>query len=98
MATAEEIDQHLADIGGGLLDLAAFPVVSAWAAKRADKPRLTVQGSPIPATLHTENRDAGACDQITRCASPCMAGRLTAPVSPQRPRANGLALGDRLLG
>jgi hypothetical protein len=33
MATAQEIDQHLADIGAGRLDLAAFPVVSAWGRK-----------------------------------------------------------------
>ena len=33
MATTEEIEQHLADIGAGQLDLTAFPVVSAWGRK-----------------------------------------------------------------
>jgi SAM-dependent methyltransferase len=32
-ATEEEIDQHLADIDAGRLDLAAFPVVTAWGRK-----------------------------------------------------------------
>jgi len=38
MATTEEIDQHLADIDAGRLDLTAFPVVSAWGRKGADNP------------------------------------------------------------
>lgn len=33
LATREEIDQHLADLNAGPLDLAAFPVVSAWGRK-----------------------------------------------------------------
>jgi 2-polyprenyl-3-methyl-5-hydroxy-6-metoxy-1,4-benzoquinol methylase len=33
MATTEEIDQHLADIDAGRLDLTAFPVISAWGRK-----------------------------------------------------------------
>lgn len=33
MATEEEIDQHLADVDAGSLDLTAFPVVSAWGRK-----------------------------------------------------------------
>jgi hypothetical protein len=30
LLTREEIDRHLADLAAGELDLAAFPVVSAW--------------------------------------------------------------------
>ncbi len=37
-ATAQEIDQHLADLDTGQLDIAAFPVVSAWGRKPADQP------------------------------------------------------------
>jgi hypothetical protein len=33
MATEEELEQHLADVDAGRLDLAAFPVVSAWGRK-----------------------------------------------------------------
>jgi SAM-dependent methyltransferase len=33
LITREEIDQHLADLAAGGLDLAAFPVVSAWGRK-----------------------------------------------------------------
>jgi SAM-dependent methyltransferase len=38
MATAEEIDQHLADIEAGRLDLTAFQVVSAWGLKERRQP------------------------------------------------------------
>jgi SAM-dependent methyltransferase len=34
MLTREELDRHLADLDGGTLDLAAFPVVSAWGRKK----------------------------------------------------------------
>jgi hypothetical protein len=30
LLTQEEVEQHLADLDAGGLDLAAFPVVSAW--------------------------------------------------------------------
>jgi ubiquinone/menaquinone biosynthesis C-methylase UbiE len=33
LLTQEELDRHLADLAGGGLDLAAFPVVSAWGYK-----------------------------------------------------------------
>jgi SAM-dependent methyltransferase len=33
LVSAEEIEQHLADVDAGRLDLAAFPVVSAWGRK-----------------------------------------------------------------
>jgi hypothetical protein len=33
LLTREEIGQHLADLAAGALDLAAFPVVSAWGRK-----------------------------------------------------------------
>lgn len=33
LATAEDLEQHLADLEEGRLDLAAFPVVSAWGRK-----------------------------------------------------------------
>jgi hypothetical protein len=33
IVSAEEVEQHLADIDAGRLDLAAFPVVSAWGRK-----------------------------------------------------------------
>jgi hypothetical protein len=33
LATAAELDKHLADVEAGRLDLAAFPVVSAWGRK-----------------------------------------------------------------
>jgi hypothetical protein len=33
LLTKDEIDQHLADVADGSLDLAAFPVVSAWGRK-----------------------------------------------------------------
>jgi hypothetical protein len=33
VVTADELDQHLADVDAGRLDLAAFPVVSAWGRK-----------------------------------------------------------------
>jgi len=33
LVTAEEVEQHLGDIDAGRLDLAAFPVVSAWGRK-----------------------------------------------------------------
>ncbi|MEU0602019.1 hypothetical protein ABZ484_27825 [Streptomyces sp. NPDC006393] len=33
MVTAEELEQHLANVDAGRLDLTAFPVVSAWGRK-----------------------------------------------------------------
>jgi len=33
MLGAEQVDQHLADIDAARLELAAFPVVSAWGRK-----------------------------------------------------------------
>jgi hypothetical protein len=33
LVTAAEIDQHLADVAAGRLDLATFTVVSAWGRK-----------------------------------------------------------------
>jgi hypothetical protein len=33
LVTAEELEQHLADVDAGRLDLAAFPVVSGWGRK-----------------------------------------------------------------
>ena len=33
LAAREDFEQHLADIEAGRLDLAAFPVVSAWGRK-----------------------------------------------------------------
>ncbi len=33
MASAEELDKHLADLDAGRLDLASFPIVSAWGRK-----------------------------------------------------------------
>ena len=33
LATAEDLERHLTDIEDGRLDLAAFPVVSAWGRK-----------------------------------------------------------------
>jgi hypothetical protein len=30
LATKQDLEQHLADIEAGRLDLAAFPIVSAW--------------------------------------------------------------------
>jgi hypothetical protein len=39
LLTSAEIDQHLADIANGHLDLAAFPVVSAWGRKASQPPQ-----------------------------------------------------------
>jgi SAM-dependent methyltransferase len=36
LLTSEEVDQHLADLAAGRLDLAAFPVVSAWGRRTRD--------------------------------------------------------------
>jgi hypothetical protein len=33
LTTREDLEQHLADIKSGQLDLAAFPIVSAWGRK-----------------------------------------------------------------
>ena len=35
LATDEEIDQHLANVTAGLLDLATSPMISAWGRKAA---------------------------------------------------------------
>lgn len=37
-ATANEIDQHLADLDSTELDVAMFPIVSAWGRKHPDAP------------------------------------------------------------
>jgi ubiquinone/menaquinone biosynthesis C-methylase UbiE len=38
LATADEIDQHLADLDSADLDIAVFPIVAAWGRKPADQP------------------------------------------------------------
>jgi hypothetical protein len=41
LATADEIDQHLADLDSPGLDIAAFPVVSAWSRKPPEQSSTT---------------------------------------------------------
>ena len=52
LATQDELDRHLADIAAGWLDLAAFPVVSAWGRKPAERAR------PARHELHRDRRTA----------------------------------------
>jgi hypothetical protein len=38
LATADETDQHLADLDSPGLDIAVFPIVSAWGRRQPDQP------------------------------------------------------------